>query len=247
MSPRSVIAELIAAGQRLATPKLFLDEALRQSARLIAFDSAILLPRQPAEPGTLNKFPGHAAIYQRYREREAAYLAELRRTRPVLAHDSAYLDVELFSAVERGRLEFFNEILRPQGITQRIVGDVSFHGRPLATMQLCRHGRSQRYSAREIDHARRLLPAIGLAHAALLSSAERRPEPKDGSPLERLSARELEIARYVRHGYRSREIAALLGTSPLTVRNQLSAIFTKLDLTSRAELAAFIAVTDRDP
>jgi DNA-binding CsgD family transcriptional regulator len=52
-----------------------------------------------------------------------------------------------------------------------------------------------------------------------------------------LTPRERQIAGQVARGLRNRDIAAFLGTSANTVRNQLASIFEKLELSSRAELA----------
>jgi DNA-binding NarL/FixJ family response regulator len=55
--------------------------------------------------------------------------------------------------------------------------------------------------------------------------------------LDQLSTREREIAQCVAAGFGNRAIAALLGTSPNTVRNQIGNVFRKLGMKSRAELA----------
>ena len=51
-----------------------------------------------------------------------------------------------------------------------------------------------------------------------------------------LSPREEEIFSYLQRGYSNRQIALVLGTSPLTVRNQLARLFRKVGAFSRAEL-----------
>ena len=55
-----------------------------------------------------------------------------------------------------------------------------------------------------------------------------------------LPPRQREIAAYVARGLRNAEVAALLGLSPLTVRNQLASIFRKLDVSTRAELVFLV-------
>jgi DNA-binding NarL/FixJ family response regulator len=42
----------------------------------------------------------------------------------------------------------------------------------------------------------------------------------------------------LQRGYTNREIASALGSSPNTVRNQLSSLFAKVGATTRAELVA---------
>jgi DNA-binding CsgD family transcriptional regulator len=51
-----------------------------------------------------------------------------------------------------------------------------------------------------------------------------------------VTARERELCELLALGYQNREIAAALGTSPHTVRNQLARLFDKVDVTTRAEL-----------
>jgi DNA-binding CsgD family transcriptional regulator len=58
--------------------------------------------------------------------------------------------------------------------------------------------------------------------------------------LARLSAREREVAMRMREGLRTAEIAAELGRSPLTIKTQLAAIFTKLGIKGRARVIALL-------
>ncbi|WP_407316468.1 LuxR C-terminal-related transcriptional regulator [Isoptericola halotolerans] len=56
-----------------------------------------------------------------------------------------------------------------------------------------------------------------------------------------LSARELQVVRLAAERYPAKEIAAVTGTSPNTVTNQLSSAFRKLGVRSRAELRECLA------
>ncbi len=58
--------------------------------------------------------------------------------------------------------------------------------------------------------------------------------------LARLSAREREVAMRVREGLGTREIAAELHRSPLTIKTQLAAIFRKLEVRTRTRVAALL-------
>lgn len=58
--------------------------------------------------------------------------------------------------------------------------------------------------------------------------------------LGRLSAREREVVMGVREGLRTRQIAAEQRRSPLTIKTQLSAIYAKLGVRSRTEVAALL-------
>jgi DNA-binding CsgD family transcriptional regulator len=87
-------------------------------------------------------------------------------------------------------------------------------------------GRETSFSEKDINWVTRALPAIGLGLRSF-SSLKR---------LGDLSPREREIVEYVCLGYANRDIALACGTSPNTVRNQLSSIFGKLGVASRTEL-----------
>ncbi len=58
--------------------------------------------------------------------------------------------------------------------------------------------------------------------------------------LARLSEREREVAMRVREGLRTAEIAAELRRSPLTIKTQLAAVFTKLGVRGRTRVAALL-------
>jgi len=73
----------------------------------------------------------------------------------------------------------------------------------------------------------RLLPACGLFLV----------EVRKLSPLDRLTSRELSIAERFGNGEAYKEIAAALHVSPATVRAHLRAIYTKLGISDKTELA----------
>lgn len=63
--------------------------------------------------------------------------------------------------------------------------------------------------------------------------------------LDQLCEREREIVSYVVHGFANREIAERLCISERTVSTHLVNVYEKLDVHSRAELAALVRATDR--
>lgn len=56
----------------------------------------------------------------------------------------------------------------------------------------------------------------------------------------RFTKREEDIVRALRAGCGNREIARCLGTSPHTVKNQLTKLYRKVGVTSRLQLLAWI-------
>ncbi|MDP1579335.1 MAG: helix-turn-helix transcriptional regulator [Candidatus Didemnitutus sp.] len=100
-------------------------------------------------------------------------------------------------------------------------------------------------------HARiKLQPARAseTEHAFHIQLDYRRPRGDRHRPLSpgavallaRLSEREREVAMRVREGLRTAEIAAELRRSPLTIKTQLAAIFTKLNVRGRTRVAALL-------
>jgi len=76
-------------------------------------------------------------------------------------------------------------------------------------------------------------PTIGAAILAATHRTVRRPR----APFDLLTARELSIIGHLASGESNARIARLLGLSEKTVRNQLSAAFTKLAVTDRVQAA----------
>ncbi len=101
-------------------------------------------------------------------------------------------------------------------------------------------------------HARVVLRAAGssaqLRPTFQIQLDYRRPRSDRNRPLSpgtvallaRLSAREREVAMRMREGLRTAEIAAELGRSPLTIKTQLAAIFSKLGIKGRARAIALL-------
>src|SRR5215468_6486826 len=93
------------------------------------------------------------------------------------------------------------------------------------------------FTRRELELVRLSLPVIGLG--------DRRASEVQEALGARLTPREQEIFDYVSRGYNNREIAAVLGTSPLTVRNQLCRLFRKVGVSGRSELVGLAALATR--
>ena len=65
------------------------------------------------------------------------------------------------------------------------------------------------------------------------------PGAAGGGKLSSLTAREREIVSLIGEGLRNDEIARRLGITPKTVKNQLTALFAKLGVSSRLELVVY--------
>jgi DNA-binding NarL/FixJ family response regulator len=67
------------------------------------------------------------------------------------------------------------------------------------------------------------------------------PEEERSLLFERLSPREIEIARLIAQGKSNREIAELLYISESTVKNHISNILRKLELKDRVDIATLVS------
>ena len=154
-----------------------------------------------------------------------------------------YVDTDVYSSSERRNLPFYADIIRPQGITSQLVIAIEFHGLRRGTIHLCRHGPVRGIGSSLVQRLRPIVPALGLIDAATSAAP---PSPRSSAPpcaprSPALGAREQEVAQFAALGLMTREIAALLGSSPATVRNQLHEIYRKLDVSNRTELAFVLA------
>jgi len=121
----------------------------------------------------------------------------------------------------------FREFIAPHDGRCTLVGVLAVGGDALGTIALGRTGGG--YGARDRERFAALLPALSVCDAAM----QRRNEAWTT-----LTEREREVVRGLRLGYTNGEIAASLGTSVNTVRNQLRSVFRKLGATTRAEAVA---------
>ncbi len=200
----------------------------------VPFESAIYLPlpHRPAPPIALNRDRKYLELYKHLLRDYARITTGQEKGQIAAAKTGSYRDSEVFSAKERRELPLFAEIIRPQGISSQLVSHVTFRGERCGIMYLSRHGRTRAFSAKDEAALSRLLPAIALSQASLRSHTT---QPDN---CEALTPREQQIAFYVERGFRNLDIAAILGTSARTVRNQLSKLFDKVNVTNRAELVS---------
>lgn len=159
------------------------------------------------------------------------------------------VDLDVIPLRRRERLAMYRELLRPHGATvfttsmwRNRHGGFGFH--------LARSGPGRTFQRREIDALEAVLPAIKLAEAywaAQTASAGSADEVSFESWADDigLTTAERRVAELVSRGLQNREIAALVGVSPLTVRNQLGAVFRKAEVSTRAELAFVASSAER--
>ncbi len=224
------IASICEIARGVASRRELHDAWLEQIAPL-GFDSALVLddtcvPGPLTSVASLNLSQGGFARARVHAER---YLAQYPLLR---ARASRQRDVIRIAPQDQW-LSFYQEQAVPQG--QRYMLVIAHHarGRPLSVVHLTRNGSlATPFGDREVEFAAALGPIMSLGD--LVWRQERAAE---AGVLQQLANREREVCQLVRRGLTNREIASLLGSSPNTVRNQLSSAFRKLGVSTRAELA----------
>lgn len=168
------------------------------------------------------------------------FTAEPRYSRPILRllyerrERSAYIDTELLSAKQRDGLALYAEVLKPLQMRSQLVHLLRFRDETVGVLHCNRIGASGAlFGARELEATR--APAALLA--ALLVARRQARSAAPAVDLGLLSPREAEVAGYAARGYENIQIAAHLGRSLNTVRNQLHSAFRKLGVYSRVDLA----------
>ena len=116
------------------------------------------------------------------------------------------------------------------------------HGRTLLALGRLHRRRNERQRAQAVlAEAAAVLAAGGALDWAAVAAGElRRAQGRRGSP-EKLTPTERHIAELASTGLRNHEIAAKLFVSPKTVEANLSRVYAKLGIRSRAELAGRLA------
>jgi DNA-binding NarL/FixJ family response regulator len=84
-----------------------------------------------------------------------------------------------------------------------------------------------------------VLPAAGAAREQLSRREQRAALVAAGDDEPHLTDRELEVLRALAEGLGNKQIGALLGISPSTVKYHLQAIFTKLGVRTRSEAVSY--------
>jgi DNA-binding CsgD family transcriptional regulator len=205
----------------------------------VGCDSSVFMPApdRQTSPTEHNK-EQFRHLVKLYVDEPHRYLPSEAKCIQAIKKEGICIDNDVYSSSERRELPFYADIIRPQGITSQLVIGLYFHGKYRGDFYLSRHGPVTRFRSSTVERIRPIIPSLALVEVA----AAMLPEPPAGPQQPNLGVREREVARLAVRGLETREIAALLGTSPATVRNQLHTIYRKLDVSNRAELA-FVLMT----
>ncbi len=228
------VAELVDVTAAIADEPTLSRWVLEHLSERVAYDSAIYLPlpHRPAPPVAIHRDTKYLQLYAHLLRDYKRVTEGVQKGFVAGEASGAYRDTEVFSYAERTNLPFYAEIVRPQRITSQLCSHVTFRGERCGIMYLSRHRGTRRFTDRDEATLTRLLPAIAMSQATLRAYAQ---APTN---CDKLTAREQQIAFYIERGFRNHDIAAILGTSARTVRNQLSKLFDKVNVMNRAELVA---------
>lgn len=237
---RLIVGELIEQVSS-TSPDRFHGAILDWLAAGVGCDSSLFMPAPDRKMRPVERNKG--SFVQRFLQGSGRYRASLEKGIAAVKRDGMFIDCDVYSQDERRELPFYAEVIRPQRISSQLVIGLSFQQRYRGTFYVCRHGHASRFHSSLIRRMRAILPALGLIDAAAVSTAA---APSIAREDLGLGAREREVADLAGRGLETKEIAALLGTRPATVRNQLHAIFRKLDVSNRTELAFVLAGASSD-
>jgi DNA-binding CsgD family transcriptional regulator len=133
------------------------------------------------------------------------------------------------------RMPFYREVVAGHGIRAAAVGLLRVRGQVLGCVFLGRASLGARFGC-ELALLRRALPALSLGEILHQSETNEAPVAPPHQPA--LTAREQQVLALLSLGWTNARIAAHLGSSPRTVKNQVSAILTKTKAANRTQLVA---------
>ena len=234
-SCRRQVVELALSARESRERPDFLKRALDAFGALVSFDSAVFTDAEPGQPlTTVGVEPCALKFVKLCEQNFASYMPEIAPVFDAARRERGALDHEVFSADFRQKSRFYAEIVRPQRVDSVLFMLPRWQSRTLGQLRFERHSPT-RFRRDDLAKALDLLPMFELALAALSV------DPPSAESFAPLSPRESDIAVHVARGLTNPQIAALLGTSKFTIRNQISRIFDKTRVASRSELAAWMA------
>jgi DNA-binding CsgD family transcriptional regulator len=223
----------------------FRRQLLHRLDRLIGFDLATIQNSSDGLQIHLHALGFEIAVL---REQIPRHMAEFDLREVVaLCAGRPVLDSDIFSASRRERLSMYHEQLRPHHVTTVTIAGWRNRFGVFGTL-LARTRPGSRFGYDELNTLERLLPSIKLAEALLSAQGGTHEDPFDEafeSWAKRigLSPKERDVAKLVAKGLTNRDIAEWRHVSLNTIRNQLSTIYRKAEVTNRTELVRTMTET----
>lgn len=235
--PAATFVDLALCARSARSAGEFGRAALETYQRTLGFDTGVFSELGAVTPlATLDVGVDQLAVIEHCERNLTRYREEILPAIRLGRMHGGFVDTDVYSASVRSGSVFYAEVVRPQGVRCVLGLCPSFRGQRLGMFRLQRHG-GPAFQNADLHAALELLPLIELGLAALGGGALREPCELGIE----LTPRERDIATYVARGLTTPEIARLLGTSRLTVRNQLGGLLRKVHVANRTELAAWFA------
>lgn len=229
------VEELLGITSECETRSEYEAARLEWLERAVGFDSSYIgeaLPEAPAlAPVVSGVHPAYTAHCEAQTDRfwvdRLALHAAAERAGGVV------YDRDAFSARALDRMPFYNEIIAGLGIRAVALSVLRTQGRIVGCVYLGRNSRGARFGS-ELDRLRPALPVLALGKRLHELAASAKPDSSLFAPP--LTRREGQVLELLKRGFTNPEIAATLGTSPRTVKNQIAAILAKYGVKNRTEL-----------
>jgi DNA-binding CsgD family transcriptional regulator len=207
-------------------------------SQTIGFDASYfgaVTPAQPRTPRTTGVSRDRVAECEAHADRY--WQDRLTLTRAAATGRGVVADHDALSYQTRQRMPFYREVVAGHGIRATAIGLLRLRGQVFGCVFLGRVSSGARFGD-ELELLRRALPALSLGDAVHESEAD---EHEASSRLASLTSREHDVLSLLCRGCTNAQIAAQLGSSPRTVKNQVSAILNKTRAANRTQLATRMA------
>lgn len=209
--------------------------------RTIGFDTSYIGAASPDAPSSEPKFTGISAPNVSKCEAHIdRYWGDLTALNSAASRaGGAVHDQDVFPLRVRDRMPFYREVVQNLGIRATAASVLMAQGRVVGCLYLGRTSRGARFD-KELSLLRGALPVLSLGERLfeLVAEAEGEPAREFVSGVA-FTRREEEVLEHLVRGLTNRQIAARLGSSPFTVKNQVATMLAKAGARSRAELAYF--------
>ena len=203
--------------------------------RVVGFDSSYIGAAMPLAPVVAPVVSGvHPAYTAHCEARSDRYWGD-RLTLNAAAERAGGVvcDRDAFSARRLDRMPFYDEVIAGLGIRAVALCVLRTQGQVVGCLYLGRTAHGARFGA-ELERLRSALPLLALGKRLHDLAQIATPAPSKFAPA--LTRRETQVLELLTQGFTNAAIAARLGTSPRTVKNQIAALFVKAGVKNRTEL-----------
>lgn len=222
-----------------------------EQARLEALERAIgfdALYVGASAPDDARQEPAVSGVSKRYvatceANADRYWSCRLKLNAAAARAGGAVCDQAAFSSQARDRMPFYREVISGLGIRAIALSVLKLQGKVVGCLYLGRTSRGARFG-RELEQLKRALPALALGERVYDSPLPAARTESAFAPA--LTGRERQVLWHVARGATNAQIAERLGSSPLTVKNQVSAILAKAGVENRTELVYLATRTSVD-